>query len=111
LHIAFAKFYEQGGTTGEAEADLASARKVLEKATKVNLKNVEDLAEIWCAWAEMEVRHEWVALSIPCLENVLTTSQELRRRHPHHATCHRRAKKHEDQLPRSRTFHMTTTIA
>ena len=58
LYIAFAKFYEEGGTTGEAEADLASARKVLEKATKVNFKNVEDLAEIWCEWAEMEVRHE-----------------------------------------------------
>lgn len=58
LYIAFAKFYEEGGTTGDAEADLASARKVLEKATKVNFKNVEDLAEIWCEWAEMEVRHE-----------------------------------------------------
>ncbi|KAH9997505.1 hypothetical protein BJV77DRAFT_1058950 [Russula vinacea] len=58
LYIDFAKFYEEGGTTGEAEADLASARKVLEKATKVNFKNVEDLAEIWCEWAEMEVRHE-----------------------------------------------------
>ncbi|KAI9458039.1 spliceosome complex protein [Russula earlei] len=58
LYIDFAKFYEKGGTTGEAEVDLASARKVLEKATKVNFKNVEDLAEIWCEWAEMEVRHE-----------------------------------------------------
>ncbi|KAH9004910.1 spliceosome complex protein [Lactarius hatsudake] len=58
LYINFAKFYEEGGTAGEAEADLASARKVLEKATKVNFKNVEDLAEIWCEWCEMEVRHE-----------------------------------------------------
>ncbi|GBE82367.1 Pre-mRNA-splicing factor SYF1 [Sparassis crispa] len=58
LFINFAKFYEEGGTTGEAEYDLDSARKVLEKATKVNFKNVDDLAEIWCEWAEMEVRHE-----------------------------------------------------
>ena len=58
LYINFAKFYEEGGTTGEAEADLANARKVLEKATKVNFKSVEDLAEIWCEWSEMEVRHE-----------------------------------------------------
>jgi pre-mRNA-splicing factor SYF1 len=64
LYIDFAKFYEEGGTTGEAEADLASARKVLEKATKVNFKNVEDLAEIWCEWAEMEVRHECVTFSL-----------------------------------------------
>ncbi|TFY68245.1 hypothetical protein EVG20_g3632 [Dentipellis fragilis] len=58
LYINFAKFYEEGGTTGEAETDLDSARKVLEKATKVNFKTVEDLAEIWCEWAEMEIRHE-----------------------------------------------------
>ncbi|TCD61417.1 pre-mRNA-splicing factor syf1 [Steccherinum ochraceum] len=58
LYINFAKFYEEGGTTGEAEADLDSARKVLEKATKVNFKNVDDLAEVWCEWAELEIRHE-----------------------------------------------------
>ena len=58
LFINFAKFYEEGGTTGEAEKDLDSARRVLEKATKVNFKAVEDLAEIWCEWAEMELRHD-----------------------------------------------------
>ena len=58
LFINFAKFYEEGGTTGEAEHDLASARKVMEKGTKVNFKTVEDLAEVWCEWAEMELRHE-----------------------------------------------------
>ncbi|KAL4250421.1 crooked-neck family protein [Abortiporus biennis] len=58
LYINFAKFYEEGGTTGEAEADLDSARKIFEKGTKVNFKNVDDLAEIWCEWAEMEIRHE-----------------------------------------------------
>uniref|UniRef100_A0A0W0FZS5 Pre-mRNA-splicing factor SYF1 n=1 Tax=Moniliophthora roreri TaxID=221103 RepID=A0A0W0FZS5_MONRR len=46
------------GTTGQAEEDLDSARKILEKATKVNFKAVEDLAEIWCEWAELEIRHE-----------------------------------------------------
>ena len=50
--------FEEGGTTGEAEKDLHSARKVLEKATNVNYKTVEDLAEVWCEWAEMELRHE-----------------------------------------------------
>lgn len=24
----------------------------------MNFKAVEDLAEIWCEWAEMEIRHE-----------------------------------------------------
>ncbi|TFK54825.1 hypothetical protein OE88DRAFT_1653335 [Heliocybe sulcata] len=58
LYVNFAKFYEEGGMQGQAEADLDSARKILEKATKVNFKTVEDLAEVWCEWAEMELRHE-----------------------------------------------------
>ncbi|KAI0035756.1 spliceosome complex protein [Vararia minispora EC-137] len=58
LYINFAKFYEEGGTTGQAEVDLDSARKILEKATKVNFRTVEDLAEVWCEWAEMELRHD-----------------------------------------------------
>ncbi|KAG5342203.1 hypothetical protein C0989_004515 [Termitomyces sp. Mn162] len=58
LYINFAKFYEEGGVTGQAEEDLDSARKIFEKATKVNFKLVEDLAEVWCEWSEMEIRHE-----------------------------------------------------
>ncbi|KAG2225051.1 hypothetical protein INT45_003251, partial [Circinella minor] len=51
LYIKFAKFYEEGG-------DLASARAIFDKAVKVNYKNVNDLAEVWCEYAEMEVRHD-----------------------------------------------------
>ncbi|KAF8969894.1 hypothetical protein BDZ97DRAFT_1902300 [Flammula alnicola] len=58
LYVNFAKFYEEGGVAGQAEPDLDSARKILEKGTKVNFKLVEDLAEIWCEWSEMELRHE-----------------------------------------------------
>ncbi|KAF7778864.1 hypothetical protein Agabi119p4_3209 [Agaricus bisporus var. burnettii] len=58
LYIAFARFYEEGGVSGKAEPDLQSARKILEKATKVNFRAVDDLAEIWCEWAEMELRHD-----------------------------------------------------
>ncbi|KAH7889918.1 hypothetical protein F5I97DRAFT_610868 [Phlebopus sp. FC_14] len=58
LYVNFAKYYEEGGVSGSAEPDLDSARKILEKATKVNFRLVEDLAEIWCEWSEMELRHE-----------------------------------------------------
>ncbi|KIY43646.1 protein prenylyltransferase [Fistulina hepatica ATCC 64428] len=58
IYINFAKFYEEGGSTGQAEPDLDSARKILEKGTKVNFKNVDDLAEVWCEWADMEIRHD-----------------------------------------------------
>ncbi|GAA5831647.1 hypothetical protein JCM11251_000780 [Rhodosporidiobolus azoricus] len=58
LYINFAKFYETGGASGEAEPDLVSARKVFEKATQAQFRRVDELAEVWCEWAEMEVRNE-----------------------------------------------------
>jgi pre-mRNA-splicing factor SYF1 len=58
LYINFAKFYEEGGVAGQAEPDLGSSRKILEKATKVNFRAVDDLAEVWCEWSEMDLRHE-----------------------------------------------------
>lgn len=51
LYVDFSKLYEEGG---EPE----KARKILEKATKVNFKHVNDLAEVWINWAEMELRLE-----------------------------------------------------
>ncbi|KAM0787100.1 hypothetical protein ACM66B_006356 [Microbotryomycetes sp. NB124-2] len=58
LWIHFAKFYEQGGVSSEAEPDIGAARKIFEKATRVPFKKVDELAEIWIEWAEMEVRNE-----------------------------------------------------
>lgn len=58
LWVHFAKFYEEGGVTREAEKDLVSARKIFEKAIVVAFKKVDELAEVWCEWAEMEVRNE-----------------------------------------------------
>lgn len=58
LWVHFAKFYEAGGVAGDAEPDLASARMIFEKAVKVPFKKVDELAEVWCEWAEMEVRNE-----------------------------------------------------
>lgn len=47
-----------GGVLGTAEPDLASARRVLEKGTKTPFRTVEELAEVWCEWSEVELRHE-----------------------------------------------------
>ena len=61
LFIAYAKFFEEGGVAEEkAEQDLESARKVFEKAVTIPFKRVDELAEVWCEWAEMEVRNECV---------------------------------------------------
>lgn len=51
LWVAFAKFYEQ-------HKQFHSAALVFEKATKVPYVKVDDLASVWCEWAEMEIRRE-----------------------------------------------------
>lgn len=64
LYVNFAKFHESGGSTdpetGESrrEPNLAEARKIFEKGSRVWYKTVDELAELWCEWAEMELRNE-----------------------------------------------------
>ncbi|WFD23321.1 pre-mRNA-splicing factor syf1 [Malassezia equina] len=62
LYIRFAQFYEMGGAKGRkdpgaVEHNVPSARQIFEKAVKVPYKRVDDLAEVWCSWAEMEIRN------------------------------------------------------
>ncbi|EXB51813.1 Pre-mRNA-splicing factor SYF1 [Morus notabilis] len=51
LWVAFAKLYE-------SHKDIANARVIFDKAVQVNFKTVDNLASIWCEWAEMELRHK-----------------------------------------------------
>ncbi|XP_048587532.1 pre-mRNA-splicing factor SYF1-like [Nematostella vectensis] len=51
LWVEFARFYEKHN-------QLAEARVIFDKATKVNYRHVDDLASVWCEVAEMEIRHE-----------------------------------------------------
>lgn len=51
LWVEFSKFYE-------VNDQLDDARTVFEKATKVDYVKVDDLAAIYCEWAEMEIRQE-----------------------------------------------------
>lgn len=51
LWVDFAKLYE-------VHNDLANARVIFDKATQVNYKKVDNLASVWCEWAEMELRHQ-----------------------------------------------------
>ena len=37
---------------------IIQARVIFEKAVKVNFRQVDDLAAVWCEYAEMELRHE-----------------------------------------------------
>ncbi|KAG2184774.1 hypothetical protein INT43_000687 [Umbelopsis isabellina] len=66
LWINFAKFYEKGG-------DMESARAIFEKAAKVPFANVNDLAELWCEYAEMETRHEEFDNALDVMGRATTT--------------------------------------
>ncbi|GFQ99306.1 pre-mRNA-splicing factor SYF1 [Trichonephila clavata] len=50
LWVAFAKFYESHKQNDDA-------RLIFEKATQVPYTEVDDLASVWCEWAELEIRH------------------------------------------------------
>lgn len=51
LWVDFAKFYEKNN-------QLEDARLIFEKAVTVEYVKVEDLANVWCEWVEMEIRYK-----------------------------------------------------
>ena len=57
LWLNYAKLYEEGG-------DLGSARLICEKGVNVPFKSVAELAEMWCGWAELELRNENFAQAV-----------------------------------------------
>jgi pre-mRNA-splicing factor SYF1 len=63
LWIRFARLYE------EAE-DLSNAREVLYQATLVKYRRVEDLADIWREWVEMEIRQRQYDTALKVISHV-----------------------------------------
>ncbi|RLN20698.1 hypothetical protein BBO99_00003426 [Phytophthora kernoviae] len=51
LWTRFAKFYDEHG-------DLNSARSIFKKAVDIEFRNHQELAAVYCEWAELELRHE-----------------------------------------------------
>ncbi len=51
LWVDFAKFYEDHN-------DIINARVVFEKGVRAYYCNVDDLASVWCEWAEFELRQK-----------------------------------------------------
>ena len=70
LWVDFAKFYEEHG-------DLANARVIFEKASQVPFKVVDDLAILWCEYAEMEIRAKNFKQAIELMRRA-TTDPERR---------------------------------
>jgi pre-mRNA-splicing factor SYF1 len=49
LWVDYARVYEDSN-------DVGGANKIFEEAVKVSFRRVDDLAYVWCQWAEMELR-------------------------------------------------------
>ncbi|POO03693.1 Signal transduction response regulator [Trema orientale] len=74
LWIAFAKLYEN-------HKDVANARVIFDKAVQVNYKAVDNLASVWCEWAEMELRHKNFKGALELMKRATAEpSVEVRRR-------------------------------
>ncbi|GIL47375.1 hypothetical protein Vafri_4209 [Volvox africanus] len=65
LWCAFAKFYERHG-------DVPNGRIIFQKATEARYKYVDDLAQVWCEWVEMELRHSNFKRALELIKRVLT---------------------------------------
>nr|ODN91231.1 pre-mRNA-splicing factor SYF1 [Cryptococcus depauperatus CBS 7841] len=83
LYVNFARYYEEGGSkdeNGESrnEPNLKEARKILERAVKVPFKTVDELAEVWCEWAEMELRNENYDEAIRLMQRATTISKNTK---------------------------------
>ncbi|CAL6429059.1 unnamed protein product [Bathycoccus prasinos] len=72
--IDFAKFYEVHG-------DLDNARVIFEKATKSpNFKSVDELATIWCEYAEFELRNKNFKQALALMKRVLFVNHNKEKR-------------------------------
>lgn len=81
LWIAFAKLYE-------THKDIANARVIFDKAVQVNYKTVDNLASIWCEWAEMELRHKNFKEALALMRKATAEpSVEVKRRGNLHPPC------------------------
>ena len=77
LWLSLARLYEK-------QKDLPNARITFQKATEVKYKSVDELANVWCAWGEMEMRynHFQEALSVmrqSVVEPLLTNARRKER--------------------------------
>jgi pre-mRNA-splicing factor SYF1 len=69
LWIAFAQFYERH------DEDLENANAIFWKASQLQYKTFDELAEVYCAWAEMHVRHRNYDSAIQVLEHACQGSR------------------------------------
>ncbi|KAL4196765.1 hypothetical protein AMTRI_Chr04g247880 [Amborella trichopoda] len=74
LWVSFSLLYEKHN-------GLANARVIFEKVVQVNYKALDDLASVWCEWAEIKLRHKNFGGELELMRQATTEpSVEIKRR-------------------------------
>ena len=73
LWTSFARFYERNGS-------IENARIIFERATSAEFKYVDDLASVWCEYAEMELRKKNFKNALQLLRRATATPLNYDRR-------------------------------
>lgn len=94
LWLALASVYEKLN-------DLENARATMRMATEVNYKTVEELANVWCAWGEMELRQEAFQQALQVMQQAATEPAMSTRRRKARAVA--QGKGHEDELAQAQS--------
>jgi len=68
LWNGFAKFYE-------SYEEIENANVVYHKATMQEFKSIEELAHLYCAWAEMHIRHNNIQSAIEIMRHGVSNKQ------------------------------------
>jgi len=105
LWVAFAKFYEE-------HKDLNNARVILKKATEVNYRGVDELASVFCFWAEMELRHDNYDEALQVMQQAVTEPPEAVQRKREAAALSRNKDKQRQALdiPVQDRVHKSTKV-
>lgn len=74
LWIEFARFYE-------THDSVENAATIFERATKQPFRFVDDLASVWCAWAELYMRREQYDVALRTMESAVREPPKRRRTH------------------------------
>ncbi|CDW87965.1 pre-mrna-splicing factor syf1-like [Stylonychia lemnae] len=69
IWISFAHFYEQN------DDDLENANLILHKASQLNYKSYDELANIYCCWAEMQLRHKNYESALLVMQQACTANR------------------------------------
>ena len=69
IWVSFAKYYEKFG-------ELNDANLIFHKASLLEFKQIEELAFVYCSWAEMHVRNENIDSAIEIMKYACTRPRD-----------------------------------